>query len=556
MKITDEKLADFQSRLNHWISQQGLLFQLTNGGGGLGARSAISDILVRLGVSLVVLAILAALAFGGYLLYYSQSKSFSEGLETAMGESFQAEEIRAAGFRRRTNSSEFRNLYMKGGDESFFAGLEARSVQIPMSLTDGILGDWEAKRIKIESAFFHLKAGATTDSNAEKIWETLFQERAGFAFRVIEVRSANLSWGYSSPSTWGSIMDSQLLITKKNQGLEIEFKGGRFSQGIFKGFEIKSIRAVAKASGELTIHEAMMTRGKGTLSWTGEMVKGGASPVFECEGSFDAIPMSALLPSPLADKVMGSLAGTFTAKGSPNLSSGIVFEVMAEASQSSPLIFSNKVPILQIAEALDSENDYRRLAFNEGSLTIQTDRDQVQLSAIDLASRQASDGEVKSRLTGELTIAHASLQDLSQESVAFNDLYEEFLEANTEEKGAIEQRFRDEVRVRYGNFKNTNEQVYYAIKTESDSGEELKQQRLEPYPREINHAPLKARGQLQLAIPYRTLALQSELPALQIPEEGDLATIRFEVDGFATMISERLANRWRDVLRSQSRPSR
>lgn len=555
MKITDEKLADFHSRLSNWVSQQGFLFQLTNGSRGIEGRSNLLDFLGRAAIALLILAGVTALSAGAYLVYHTRSDAFVENLETSIGAALGADDIVATGFDRDTKFSQFRNIYAEGGEESFFTGLEARAVQFPMNLKDGVFGEWDAKRITIETLNLNLKAGASTDERADQIWQSLFQARPGFKYQSIEVRSASLTWGYSSPATWGSIIDAQLLVNKGASGLQISFQGGTFSQGILRGFEIERLQILAKPDGELIIQEAIMSSGDGTLTWAGKLLEQGASPVFEIQGTMASIPTEAFLLPTMQKKVSGRLTGTLTAKGSPNRRSGISYELRVEASKKDPIILSEAFPILQMASILDSERDYRRLELNQGSLTITTAEPEIQLSNIDLSAVNSQNGEVEAMLTGEMKFHPATMKDLSRASVAFNEIYEKSLEANPEALESVQEEFESEVRNRYQSYQPTERAFYYGIKRLADNGEELTTRRIEPFPRASYRTPPLAEGSLRLHIPYRSLVLSAQLPELDIPESGDLAAIRIEVNGFIPEIGQSLAKRWQAVVKSQSRPS-
>lgn len=555
MKLSDEKLADFNSRMNSWMSEQGLLFQLTHGGSGLGGRSPVADTLVRLIISAALIALLLLIGTGGYLIYHARSDDFSAGLESTIGKTLSAQDIRATGFSRTFNSGQFGEIYAVGGDESFFTGLEARAIQFPMSLPDGIIGNWNANRIQIESAFVHLTAGATTDAKAEKMWQSLFQQVPGFTFKTIGVYSANLSWGYTAPATWGSIRSSKLTASRVNDGFQIHFQGGSFSQGLLRDFKIESIRLSLQTNGDIIIQEAVLSSEGGTLTLTGKLTEKGATPVFECEGTFEAIPTKTFLLPNMRDKVLGNLSGTISAKGSPNRKDGISYELKVTASDKSPLILTDALPLLEMANVLDTQNGFRKLIFNGGSLVIKTEEEKVYLSDIDLTSVNSDTGSVKSKLTGSLMFYPSTMKELSQESVLLNELYEDSLQAGASELAEIEEKFQDEVRRRYADAQPTYKEIFYGVKTLDNSGVELKKPRIEPYLRSSFRPPAQAKGSLQLTLRYRSFAMTEGLDHFHVPATGDFAKVEIAVDGLAIHIGRLLAQQWQEALRAQSRPA-
>jgi hypothetical protein len=265
-----------------------------------------------------------------------------------------------------------REVYLDGGEDAFFNALQAQRLEFEMSPMDGIFGDWDAGQITMEELSAALKAGSTTEENAGKIWQGLFAERSDFTFSSLDIRSANLSWGYASESTWGAIHESHLVIKRQPDAWQLQFKGGTFSQGIFRDLKIQSLRVLAKKSGKLIFQEAEMSARDGTVSWTGELVESGAAPVFQCEGQFRQFPLPAFLPPALRPFVTGALSGTLSAQGSPNDRKGIQYELNCALDDEASVIFTSEVPLVQMISALDTGKRYRRLVFNEGSFQLAT----------------------------------------------------------------------------------------------------------------------------------------------------------------------------------------
>ena len=84
MDISQQKLDEFQTRLNNWVASQGLMFQLTHGGGARGAHSSVAAWFVRMVIRLLLLAVVAGGIFWVYLSQRVDFAGFREDLHGSL----------------------------------------------------------------------------------------------------------------------------------------------------------------------------------------------------------------------------------------------------------------------------------------------------------------------------------------------------------------------------------------------------------------------------------------------------------------------------------------
>ena len=123
MKLSDERLAEFNGRMNDWISKQGLIFQLTHGGTGLGGRPPIVGSFIRAIASLTLLALLAGFGFLAFLFWKATGDELPKQCQKGIAQRLSIEKVTANGFERTLSSGSFKQILAVGDDDSFYLSL-------------------------------------------------------------------------------------------------------------------------------------------------------------------------------------------------------------------------------------------------------------------------------------------------------------------------------------------------------------------------------------------------------------------------------------------------
>lgn len=382
MRLDQERLDSFQSRMSDWVGRQGLLFQLRYAGTVRGARRDVLGSVLRLAVRLVILLVLLGVAFWVFLLKRVDLQSFRKDLDHNMTSTLGCEELELRGVRHRRGSLELSAVNAIGGDTSFFEDLELRGVKMLMGLADGIFTPWNSEVLTMQSLKVRLKSGADTDEEASKSYESLFWESADFKVRSIQVSQANLQWGYSE-SNEGAIVGSRLTAVRQGASWQVVLRGGHFSQNWLQRLEIERIEAELRPDGWV-VHEARLKQGEGTVGFTLKLAKGGAVPFIEGSGSFEAFPLGPFIAPEYRDMVDGTLSGSFDVQGSTNSQSG--FEILWDVvlnGENDRLEIRDRLPILRAISTADRFRTYKKVRFRTGGFRMKTGGGV--LEAIDLA---------------------------------------------------------------------------------------------------------------------------------------------------------------------------
>ena len=568
MKLSDERLAEFNDRMNNWISKQGLVFQLTHGGTGLGGNPPIIGSIIRSLLSILILALIAALAYGGYLYWKVSGDKLPEQLQKGIAAGLGAEELQvtATGFERDFNSGSYKKVIAKGNESTFYNHLEARNLKFQMEPLNGLFGDWEALNIDIGEAKISIKAGEADDQRAETSWQSLFFERSHFSFQSLRIKKATLSWGYSSPATWGSIVDSELIAERTPQGWKLKLKGGKFSQGIFRNFAIKEIKAELDKEQGLLIPEASLLAGKGTFTWSGNMTSGGASPNFKFQGSLTKIPVAQFIPRALMKIVNGSFTGSLAAEGSTNNSDGIAFTLQAQPDQATGIYLTKELSLLQILSHLDTKRTYRKVLFNHGSFTIKTKGDSLEFQDIQLSSQEDESGPVLAKLKGNFTARPVSKDELEQESHIFADISKNTSETIgiTPELGLdTNDKFQEEIRrfFHHLQYAHPHLEVSYFEKDEKIAKDTLSpnkekitvgQTYLDLTPRRSSRIPFILDGEVELAVSTNIFETIPQLPNVLPLEEGaQFRWIKIPLTSLVERSTDSVNHMWEKALETE-----
>lgn len=552
MKVSDERLADFNGRMNDWISKQGLLFQLTHGGTGLGGRPPIIGAFIRAVSSLLLLLFVAVLAYGGFLVWKATGDELPKNLETGISQSIQAEEITTEEFQRDLASGSYKQIIALGGDSSFYNTLEARDISFPMDPLDGLFGTWDAKVLNFGELKIALKAGEANDERAQNSWQSLFEERPSFSFTKIEVAQTSLSWGYNSPATWGSIIDSQLIADRTDAGWSLEFKGGTFSQGLFRDCQIEELKVELNKEEGFSIPSARFLIGEGSFDWSARMVSGGASPAFKVEGTLFGASLDNFLPRGLLTAVNGNFSGSLTADGSTNDSEGIRFQISGKPEGEEGIYLTKEFPVLRMLSHLDPTRSYRKVAFNQGSFQLNTVGNELTFSDVDLRSKESESSQIVAILKGDFQTRPASPEDLANETLALDELAQsvsETIGVTTENQEASQADFSNEILKQFPHlqFKNPHQELFYF--TKDNEGEDLIKNRLDLTPRSQHRLPHLMEGNVKLAVPASAFSNSVQLPMVTTTEDWpSLKWIEVDLNSLILRSSKKLSTQWEEAL--------
>lgn len=551
MKLSQERLAEFNGRMNDWISKQGLIFQLTHGGTGLGGRPPIIGSIIRSILSISILALVGVLGYGGYLFWRASGDELPKQFSKGIAASLNVEKVEALGFERDLNSGSYKSLLAQGDDDSFFNGLEVRGVSVPMGLLNGLFGEWDAKTLTIDELNIALKAGDADSERARQSWQSLFQVHPSFTFSKVEAQNVNLTWGYSSPATWGSLLGSEFLATRTETGWDLRFRGGAFSQGIFRHFQVEEITVELDQEGGLKIPSAQMSMDNGTFNWSGEMSSGGASPTFAINGELNNIPIHAFLPRGLLTIIDGRFSGQLTASGSTNTSDGISFQVQALPEGAEGIHLTKELPLLRMLSHLDPQRSYRKIPFTRGSFKIETKGSDIRFDEIDLSSIEEDSTEIFARLQGSFKARPSTPEDLKSEALIFEEVDEEITSGTI---GAAPDtakiaNFGDEIlkNFRLLQFTNPPQELLYI--TMDEKGEELPKKRLDLLSRRKFRVPFVLEGEVNLAVAKSAFEKVGELPSVSIAEdEPDLRWIHIPLETIVVRSTKKLSDEWEQAM--------
>lgn len=554
MKVSEERLAEYNGRMNDWIAKQGLIFQLTHGGTGLGGRPPIIGSLIRAVISLILLTLFAAVAYVGFLFWKASGDQLPKELNAGIADGLNVEKVTAAGFDRTLSSGEYKQVMAQGNEDTFFNHFDARNVTFQMSPTSGLFGDWDARALQIGELKVAVKAGEANDEEASRSWQSLFQVRPSFTFTRIEVSKATFSWGYSSPATWGSIIESTLVANRKDGGWDLEFRGGSFSHGIFRDFHIEELLVSLDEKEGFEITKATLRLGKGTFSWSAKMSSGGASPLLKIDGNFDQLPIAAFLPRGLLSFVNGTFSGELEGEGSINDTDGICFQIACQPSSRESVYLTKEFTLLRLLSHLDPQRSYRKLPFNAGSFQLTTKGTTLEFSEIELAATEKESSKVIARLQGNLSTRPATLEDLEDNEFLIGDSDETTgatigtqpeLSPLTTNRANLGARILNQ----FGTlqFQNPHRELIYL--TRDADNEELKKKRISLLPRRRFRMPFTVDGEVRLAIPGTAFEETIPLPqvALEDQEEG-LRWIAIQLQGFIPQSSSNLSDQWEQAL--------
>ena len=364
-----------------------------SGGGSKGALGFhFLKLAARLGVFLVIIAIGVWI----FLIRQPGTEGYQEDLKTSLKEKFGAEEIEVKGFSKQQGELYISGLAMKGGEETFFSGMELKNLKCRMGLFDSFTKEWDLGLIEISRANLGLRAGADSKVSSAAIGNILFQDTGRIKIQAIEVADMSVEWGYSG-RTHGEIVGSKMRAQRLENGWRLRFKGGTFSQNWLKRLDIEELEIVFGRQG-IVFEKAVFKKDGGFVTFKGVKVKAGERPEVTGKMNMRKMSVSSLVPVAVRNFVEGTVSGEFAVTGSTNSTEGIGFEGDIDLKGEDVIALRDRIHLLRALSVVDAFNTYRRIDFRDGSLHMKTQGGKLELSNVDLSADELF------RMKGELTV--------------------------------------------------------------------------------------------------------------------------------------------------------
>ena len=404
MQNNQQKFDEFQARMSHWVTSQGLVFQLLHGRAMQGASSTIFGWMARMGLRIMILFLVACLIFLFYLISRPSSDRFNarveEALEDAMGGVMT---VPLGPTTRKDGYLELSSLDMEGGEDSFFdqardgkPGLRLRNAKTRMGLLAGIGADWDGEEVVIESLDLSVKSGSE-DADGARIYQAIFNKGEKFSFDRVEVLNASLSWGYSE-LTAGKIENSRLSAQRKGEGWSVIFEGGTFSQNWLKDLEIEKLECELTREGfEITDGRLRGREGVGVLTLNAKVTGPVTGPQVSGSGTMQGIPFDSYLDDEVRSFVGGRLSGNFNLGGSPYKAVTMAAQIVLGADDE--IVIRDKIKLLDAISLVDRYRSYKKVRFRAGRFNFETGKKVAAFTEINLeaADHMKLEGEFISR---------------------------------------------------------------------------------------------------------------------------------------------------------------
>lgn len=554
MTFSEERLSEFNARLNQWIGRQGLLFQLTHGRAILGEKGYLFGLILRIFITL--LAFFAVIGFGyfGYRYFQVSGKNFGTVLVPSIEEALDVPDVYSSGYNRSSDVGQFRQLMAEGTSETFFNVFELKNVSFLMPPAQVLFGDWKAGSIRADSLNLSLKAGAVSDEAAQSAWSQFFKDVEGFSFDRFEVNDTNLSWGYRTSSTWGGIRNSRLQASRIEDRWNLRFSGGTFSHGIFRNFELRKLNASLTKQGSLKITEVDMGLGQGQVAWNANVVSGISQPQFEGKGTFSSIPTTAFFPKEINQNLGGTLSGSFHFSGSTNDVDGIIFDIDVQLDGVRDQLFlTHELPLLRLLSALDSENSYRKASFNAGGFKVNVKGDEWSVQDIDLfTSGDVIETNSNCKLLGEILIRPPSTQELLEQFSDLDSLKRMQELDNIYEITNFQEVDRRILQTVFRDVQYTQPPTKLEFITTDNDGNELERPFIEEEARRQIRFPSFLSGHLKLGVPKGGLENASSLPGMLPSDEESHQLIEIPLSYLETELTKELTDEWDAQLKKSN----
>lgn len=384
----------FNDRLAQWVAKQGFWFQLRYSMAGGGATVMMYHVMRLLLKVFVFFVILAALGLA-YLVKRTDQQAFDIKLKDQIVAWLGAENGKMRSFDRLQNKATIRYLALDGGTNSFFHRCEATGITFRMGLLDGIIGTWNANQISVDRLSLSVKAGAESQEEADALAVALAKKFEKLSFQAFECKNTRISWGYSA-RTMGQIDQSKLTALRDDQGWQLRFKGGTFSQNWLRNLHIKELN-IRITNGELIVEKGEFTVSQdaddliaegheGRVFFQSVAVKGGLRPTLSGKITLENVPLTPLLQQSYQAFIEGVISGELEISGSTNSTEGISLAGRISLNEGDGIYLRNRIPLLNSLSILSPSGSYRKVNLTQGSFSIKTGGGKMSIDEIRLVA--------------------------------------------------------------------------------------------------------------------------------------------------------------------------
>ena len=380
--MESEQFENFNERLSQWVSNQGFWFQVRYSMAGSGVSGRAMFHLLRMAARVMIFFLMIAVGFWIYLMKRPGTESFAKGLRDNLESGLSATELEIRGIQQLQGRLKIARFAAHGGTETFFDALEARNIQLKMSLLDDLIGTWQLGNVAISRLELDLRAGTNDAESATKLAETIFRKSAKFEAASFNVADATLRWGYSE-RTQGAIQSSHLKMQRAGDSWRLHFSGGTFSQNWLHQLDIIDLVVIVENNG-LTFEKAELKNGTATIKFPGLKVASGERPEVSGIVKIHKLPLDRVLPPTSHNFIEGNISGEFKVFGSTNSSDGIGFDGQVVMDGTNLISLRERIHLLKALSVVDYSRNYHRVDFREGSFSIKTQRGGMQVSEINL----------------------------------------------------------------------------------------------------------------------------------------------------------------------------
>ncbi len=383
-----EQSQNFNERLNQWVASQGFWFQVRYSMAGSGAKGTAMFHLISMGFRLLIFLVVVALGFWVYLIKREGGESYREAFRETLEAGLSATDSQMTNYSQTRGNQSISLLACEGGDDAFFASMEARNIRFRKGVLDGFSKSWDPGTIAISRLEMELKAGANDPEGAAKIAAAYFRQFPKANLSRFDVADATLRWGYSE-RTRGMIEGSKLAILRTEGMIKMTFQGGTFTQNWLRKLDIVNLIVVCDRE-SIFFEKAEFRRGSGTVDFTGLKVLGGERPALSGRAKIRKLSLEHIVPPALRSFVEGSISGDFEVFGSTNTSEGVGFKGTVELDGQDVITLRERLHLLKALSVVDYSRTYHRVDFREGAFHLETGSGGLEIKNLDLVAEDVT----------------------------------------------------------------------------------------------------------------------------------------------------------------------
>ncbi|MFT3991129.1 MAG: hypothetical protein QM680_06940 [Luteolibacter sp.] len=366
-------------RLSQWVAEQGFWFQLLHPVAGTSVVGRLMQLVSKLGLYLLILAVIAGFFFYRHL----NSPVRGREVQAVLKDGLRAQELMATRISQSLVEFSMSRVAAVGGDGTFFNEFVARDVRCKRNLLSLLTGKWDAGLVEVDLLDLNLRAGADSPQSAAKIGDLIFRVTDEKQIQGLHASRSSVRWGFSE-RTRGCILDSELYAQRVGESWRLVFKGGTFSQNWLQDLQIEELVAVVSLDQIIFERARFKSNSGGSVELVDVVITCGSSPVVTGKVKFQHVSLDHLLPESGSQYLRGKISGDLSIAGSLNTAEGIRYEGKAFLLENDQIIPTEKIDLLEALTVADGVNKYRRPVFKEGSFQMKTSGGGLELSEIDL----------------------------------------------------------------------------------------------------------------------------------------------------------------------------